>query len=145
MRPLLLRVLLLSFLLSPISVLSKSGEILVVTKPYVRLLPPTVPNTALFFSLTNNGQKNLTLVKAESDVADKVELHTHIENNGVFQMRQVESIDVPEGATHAFKPGADHIMLLGLKKPLQEGQEILVKLTFSDGSSKVIYPRVKRH
>ena len=46
---------------------------LLITDATVRLLPPSVPNTSAYFTLQNTGDKNLTLVGAQSGIANKAE------------------------------------------------------------------------
>ena len=60
---------------------------------YVRLLPPGSPNTAAFLVLKNDADKSVKLVAAASPEVGRAELHTHLHENGVMKMRQVESIE----------------------------------------------------
>lgn len=87
---------------------------------------------AAFFEIMNHGDQDDTLVAATSDVAPRVELHTHIENaDGVMQMREIDGgIPVPAGSMHALKRGGDHVMFMGLSEPFAQGSEITVTLTF---------------
>lgn len=102
---------------------------------YVRAVPPGQPNSAAFMQLKNTDSQAHALVKATSDVAKVVELHTHTNEGGVMKMRQVEKIDLPAGKTVALKPGSFHIMLIGLKKPLKVGESVDLNLSFEDGST----------
>ncbi len=52
-------------------------------------------NGAAYMTISNAGDVPDRLLKAESDVAGSVELHTVIDNNGVKEMRPVEAVDVP--------------------------------------------------
>lgn len=140
----ILRLILLVLFLLPVAVLSRTEENVQVNKAYIRLLPPTATTTALFFEIENKLDKEVKLVKAESAVAKMVEVHTHIKEDGMFKMREVPEIKIAARSTHRFQPGGDHIMLIGLHKPLKENQEVEIKLTFADGRVKVIHPKVKR-
>ena len=57
-------------------------------------------SSAGFLSLKNTGSVEHKLVSASSDTAGVAELHTHINNNGVMQMRPVENIPVAPGDNH---------------------------------------------
>ncbi|WP_260391757.1 copper chaperone PCu(A)C, partial [Aeromonas enteropelogenes] len=72
---------------------------------YVRLLPPGTPNTAAFMVLKNDANQAVKLVAASSPAAGRAELHTHLHENGVMKMRQVESIEIPAKGEVVLKPG----------------------------------------
>lgn len=111
---------------------------------YVRLLPPTSKTTGAFMTLMNHGEKAMKLIKAESDVANKVELHNHFKVDGMMKMREVKSIDIKVHGMVELKPGSFHIMLIDLKKPLKKGQKIKIKLFFDDNTSIDIEAPVKK-
>lgn len=87
---------------------------------------------AAFFTIRNTGETDDRLVAARSDVAARVELHTHIEDeNGVVKMRPVaDGFPVPAGGSHVLKRGGDHVMFMGLDAPFEEGGTIAVTLSF---------------
>ncbi|MCB1736412.1 MAG: copper chaperone PCu(A)C [Gammaproteobacteria bacterium] len=111
---------------------------IVVLEPYARAMPPMQPTSAMFLSLKNTDGVDHALVAATSDVARSVELHTHIMEDGVARMRQVEKIDLPASATASLAPGGFHVMLIGLHGPLVEGRTMAATLHFEDGSTKAI-------
>ena len=103
---------------------------------YVRAVPPVSPTSAAFMQLTNSGERDHRLVSAESDISEFVELHTHtMGDKGMHEMRKVENIDLPAGATTELKPGGLHVMFINLEAPLKSGSDVDVKLNFEDGSS----------
>jgi len=112
-------------------------------EPFVRLLPATQPNTAAFMVLENTGERDLALVRAESEASRVVELHDHLMVDGMMRMREVERIDLPAGARTELKPGGLHVMLIGLRSPLQEGQELAITLVFDDASRVEIHAPVR--
>ena len=101
---------------------------------YIRAVPPSAPVTAAFMQIHNQGDKARALVSASSAAADAVELHTHTHVDGVMQMRQVEKIDLAPKSTTHLQPGGLHIMLIGLKAPLNMDDKVLVNLKLDDGS-----------
>lgn len=109
-----------------------------VADAWVRAMPPGSPNTGAFMSLHNAGASATAVVAATSDVAEKVELHTHVMEGGVAQMRPVERFELGADAMHELKPGGDHIMLIGLKGDLAVGQDVAVTLRFADGSEQLV-------
>jgi periplasmic copper chaperone A len=83
-----------------------------------------------FVTLRNPGDTADKLLSASSDVAGKVELHAHINDNGVMKMRPVPEIEVPAKGSVTLAPGGFHLMLIGLKAPLTEGQHVPLTLVF---------------
>ncbi len=110
---------------------------------YVRHMPPTQSVTGAFMTFRNTTDADREIVSAESDVAERVELHTHLHDNGVMKMRQVEKIEVPARGETVLAPGGFHVMLIGLKQPLELGQMVDIKFNFDDGSSEQIQAEVK--
>ena len=85
-----------------------------------------------FVEIVNAGKTPDTLVSASSPAADKVEIHTMTMDNGIMRMRPLPNgITVPAGTTASLKPGANHIMLIGLKVPLVQGSQVPLTLNFA--------------
>ena len=74
---------------------------------------------------------SLTLTGATTEIADHVELHTMSMEDGVMQMRKVESFPVSADAPLSLERGGNHLMFYGLQ-PLEIGDEIEIVLTFVD-------------
>jgi len=115
-----------------------------VVDAYVRMVPTGTPTTGAFMTIKNSGSTDRKLVKADSPAAKTVELHNHINDNGVMKMRQVKEIAVKAGGQAELKPGSYHVMLIDLKAPLKEGETVPLTLTFDDGSSQTIDAPVKK-
>ena len=111
---------------------------------YVREVPPTMPNSAIFMKIENESNKDIDLIKVESSVAKNVELHTHTMSNGMMKMYQVEKIAIKANSETKLQPGGFHIMLIGLNKKLKENHIVEVKLTFSNGEKVEIKAPVKK-
>ncbi|TRW95476.1 copper chaperone PCu(A)C [Paracoccus sp. M683] len=92
------------------------------------------PQTAAAFMLLDNHRAvSCTLVGVASDAAAKVELHTNLDVDGVMKMQPIEGgIEVAPGAQHELARGGDHVMMMGLKAPLENGQTIALSLDFGD-------------
>ena len=60
--------------------------------------------------------------------------------NGVMEMRQLESLELPAKQTVKLEPGGLHIMLLDLKRPLKPGDKVPLRLTLqrADRSKTVV-------
>lgn len=89
--------------------------------------------TGLFGVLENHGDHDLVITKVESDAAGMVELH-EVTAEGVMQEIAGDTV-IPAGGSFTLAPGANHIMLMGLTRPLLAGDEVEVTLHFDDGES----------
>ncbi|MDD7323483.1 MAG: copper chaperone PCu(A)C [Campylobacter lanienae] len=131
------------FVLSILSIAAVFGADIEIERAYARASIPNVPNSAAFFVIKNNSDKDIAITSANSDIAKKNELHTHIKENKMMKMIKIEKLVVPAKSSLELKSGGDHIMLMGLKKELKAGDEINLELSFSDGDKKSIKVPVK--
>ena len=131
------------FVLSILSIAAVFGADVEIDGAYARASIPNVPNSAAFFVIKNNSDKDIAITSANSDAAQKNELHTHIKENKMMKMMKIEKLVVPAKSSLELKSGGDHVMLMGLKKELKAGDEINLELSFSDGDKKSIKVPVK--
>lgn len=102
------------------------------------------PSSAVFMTFKNDGKSETLLTAAvPTDICKYTELHTHIQEGDIFRMRKVDALEIPANGSLILKPGADHIMLMQLKKPLEEGQFIHVTLVFKNRPKMTIDVPVK--
>ena len=101
-----------------------------VTRVWARATSASQKNGAAYFTIANPGADD-TLTGAATPVADMAELHRTSAVNGVMQMRPVASVKVPHGQLVTFGPGGLHVMLMGLKQPLKQGDSFPLTLTFA--------------
>lgn len=87
-------------------------------------------NGAVFFTITNNGAEDDTLISASSNVSDTTELHETVTEGAESAMRPVEGIDIPAGGTTVLEPGGLHVMLLDLSQELNLEDQVEVTLAF---------------
>ncbi|WP_456404996.1 copper chaperone PCu(A)C [Thiolapillus sp.] len=129
-------------LASPVIAGTAADDIQIID-PWAREVPPGLTTSAGFLGMKNTGDKEHKLVAAESANTGMVELHTHVNDNGVMRMRQVKDIPIAPGATTTLQPGGLHLMLMMLKKPLKAGEKMAITLEFEDGSKKDIEAEVR--
>lgn len=120
--------------------LADMDKAIMVMDPYARSSTMASESGAAFMVLMNHTDADDRLLSASSDIAERVELHTHIEDaNGVMQMREVEDgFVVPAGGMHALERGGDHVMFLGLKQSLSDGETVSVTLKFETAGDVVV-------
>lgn len=92
-----------------------------------------------YLSLSNTGKTAATLVRIESAISDKVELHESRTVNGVARMSALPAgAPVAPGATVKFEPGGKHVMFVGLKQALKVGDKFPASLVFKDGTRAAV-------
>lgn len=91
--------------------------------------PSTGPNTAAYLTITSPTGQPDKLIKVECEYATTVELHNHINENGIMKMRPVDYIEIGKDPV-SLKPGSLHIMLMGLKDSFQGKEKIPLTLHF---------------
>ena len=102
-----------------------------IVDPYARASNPKAG--AAFMVIENHRKTECVLQGVSSDAAEKVELHSHNEENGVMRMAKIEGgIAIPPEDIHALARGGDHVMLMGLTAPLEDGQTIALSLDFGE-------------
>ena len=107
----------------------KSGALLIV-HPASR--PSAGTTGAAYMTIENKGGEADRLLSAASPAAEKTELHSMTMDGSVMRMRPVDGIDLPAGGKAAMQPGGGfHVMLIGLKAPLKDGDRIPMTLTFA--------------
>jgi uncharacterized protein YcnI/copper(I)-binding protein len=113
----------------------KVGD-LVVTSPWTRATPGGAKIGGGYLKITNNGTNADHLLSVVSDGADHVEIHEMSMSNGIMQMRPLANgLEIKPSETVELKPGGLHMMFMGLKQPLKEGDTLVATLTFEKAGS----------
>ena len=107
----------------------KAGD-LKIGHPWARMTAPGQPSGGAYLKLQNNGSAADRLVGGSTPAADHVEMHSMSMDGDVMKMREGKAIDVAPGQTVELKPGALHLMLVGLKAPLKAGDKVPMTLKF---------------
>ncbi len=110
--------------------LAQQADSIHVMNSYAFETAPGQKNGAVFMEITNRSPVADRLIGASTDVSEIVELHTHIHENGNIAMRQVEAMEVAGGGLLVLEPAGNHVMLMGLKAPLEVGQSVPLTLHF---------------
>ena len=93
--------------------------------PWTRATPRGADVAGAYMSISNKGSAPDRLVGGSTAVAGQFEVHSMVMEQGVAKMRPVEGgLEIKPGETVELKPGALHVMLTGLKQPLQKGQKV---------------------
>ena len=101
-----------------------------IEKPWARATAPGARVAGGYRVIRNAGAAGDRLVSATSPASAKVELHVHVNDNGVMKMREVPGYEVPARGAFELKPGGAHLMFVDIKQPFKEGDKVPVKLKF---------------
>ena len=106
-----------------------------VTGAWVRLPAVSGQPAAAYFTI-QGGRRAKTLVRIESALAAKAEMHQNMRGMaGMMRMAPLDHVDVPAGATVVFRPGGNHAMLFGLDPAVVPGTAVPIRFGFSDGTT----------
>jgi len=105
---------------------------LAIEAPWTRAAANEAAATAAYLKITNKGAKPDKLLDASAEAAERVEVHeTTVDDDGVAKMRAVSGgVTIAPGETIAFEPLGRHLMLSGLKRPLDAGATVPIRLNF---------------
>ncbi len=126
---------------------TKVGDI-VIEHPYSK---PTPPGAAVgggyIKALINKGNKDDQLIGARTPRAASVELHQMTMQGDVMRMKEVPSITIPAKGQVELRHGGMatyHLMLMGLKAPLKEGDSFPLTLIFKNAGEKEVSMSVQQ-
>ena len=120
-----------------------AGDEVLIRDGWVQEGPPSQKITAAYMVIENQTSADIALRSASTEVAETVELHKMELVDGIMKMHRVETIDIPAGGTAELKPGGYHLMVIGLRKELKEGDKVKITLEFSGDLRRTITIPVK--
>jgi copper(I)-binding protein len=108
-----------------------------------RPTPPGIRVGVVYLTLKNAGTAPDRLLRLSSPAAAKAQLHETRAEGGFMTMRELPFIDLPAGGELRAAPGALHIMLLGLKRPLAPGETFFLTMVFAHGGELTVKVSVR--
>lgn len=103
----------------------------------VRSPIPGMDNTVAYMKLSNNSNKSIQLIAANSDFSKKVEFHDHIMTDGVMKMVKLDDLTINANETKIFESGGLHLMFIGVNQSESAKETINVTFVFQDGTEKI--------
>lgn len=114
------------------------------SRAWARPTPAAATNGVIYLTVSSDVRDALIGVDVRPDVAAHTEIHRSDATSGnghqhgavgggTVTMEQVTEIVIDAGATVEFRPGGNHIMLVGLPAPLRSGDTFAATLRFSSG------------
>lgn len=74
------------------------------------------------------------LVGVTSPKAQRIEMHSMVQDNGVMRMRAETSFAVPAKGALTFAPGGSHLMIFGLSPDVKPGDKLPLTFSFKSGA-----------
>lgn len=96
-------------------------------------VPPGITETSAYLTLKNAGTTAVVLMGVSSPVFGHVMLMKTTRTGAMTGMKTVPTLTVPARGTLTMGPVGDHLMLMGLKRPLKPGEKITLTLKAKDG------------
>jgi copper(I)-binding protein len=114
-------------------VFNVSAEV-TVKDAWVRGTVPVQTVTGAFMTVTSSTEAKIVGVK--SPIAPMAEIHESTMTDGVNRMHEVQAVPLPAGKPVKLEPGGYHVMLMGLKKPVTQGQKVPLTLEIESGGKR---------
>jgi len=104
--------------------------------PWARATPPTAPTGGGYLSVKNTGTEPDRLISISSPAAQTVQVHEMKMEGNVMRMRELDGpLEIKPGETVTLAPGGMHLMMMGLKEPLKQGEKVPLTLVFEKAGS----------
>jgi hypothetical protein len=116
---------------------------LAISHPWARATAASAKVGALYLTVANTGAEADRLTGISTDVAERCELHLSETSGDVMVMRAIESLAIPAGGSATFAPKGAHVMLMGLKAPLQKGTSFTATLHFEKAGDIAVEVKVQ--
>ncbi|MFB9992797.1 copper chaperone PCu(A)C [Deinococcus oregonensis] len=108
-------------------------------------VPPGITETSVFMTLRNTGSRPVVLSGVTSSVAaHSMLMVTRRDAQGRTGMSETRTLTVPAGRTLTLGATGDHLMLMGLRRPLKVGERLPLTLRASDGRSLKVVAVVRK-
>jgi copper(I)-binding protein len=111
-----------------------------VTDAWARATPGKAETGAAYLTIASPSPDRLTGLSTPAAKSAELHMMTMDETvaGGVMRMRPLAGVDFAAGQKVAMKPGAMHIMLVGLKEPLRLGQSFPMTLYFEKAGAREV-------
>lgn len=94
--------------------------------------------------ILNSGTTPDRLIGATSAIAQEISLQATRLEDGQRVQHQVTAIDIAAGTFTSLEPGAMHLLLMGLRQSLVQGEIFPITLHFAEAGSVLVEVRVRR-
>lgn len=122
---------------------TNAADGIIIRDAWIQEMPPSQRLTAAYMVIENISSRDTAILSAHSDIAGAVELHrVDTDDKQMMRMRRLDRINLPVGKTEL--TGDLHIMLIDLKRPVQEGDKVALVLEFENSVRKTLLVPVRK-
>lgn len=112
--------------------------------PWTRATAPGAAAGGGFLTIKNHGSEADRLVSGSSAFAEKTQIHEMTMDGETMKMRELtDGLVIPAGGEVVLKPGSFHVMFMGLKTSLTEGDNVKGTLTFEKAGTVAVEWKVE--
>jgi len=134
-----------TFAMNPVPAVAQPASEIMVQDAWIMKAPPAVKMHAGYLTLYNQGDAARALIAVTSPSFGNVEMHLSREVDGVASMQHVSQVEIAAGAVVTFRPGGLHLMLMAPRSSLSDTPEVVLQLTFDDGSEIKTRAGLRKH
>ena len=93
---------------------------------------------AVYVSIFNNSDEVFKVNSISTDISSKAEIHDVLIENDIVKMKKVKNLVINANDQVYMQPGGMHIMLMNLKKELEDGSFFFLNFSFDNKTSKKV-------
>jgi periplasmic copper chaperone A len=110
------------------------GQQLNVVGGYIQM-GATPDRPAVGYFTVEGGPRNVQLVAVTADLAQRVEMHESVKENGVMTMKPLVSADVPANGKLQFKQGGKHLMIWNINGAAVRAGKLPMQFVFTNNNN----------
>lgn len=112
---------------------STEGESVTVSQAFMYTPVPGSQVGAIYLVLENHTASPLILNYIHTPLADRVEVHQHLHEDGMMKMREVKHLKIAPKGKQLFEPGGYHLMIFDFFDSVEEGDQFKLSIEFEGG------------
>lgn len=113
------------------------GQQLNVVSGYIEM-GATPDRPAVGYFTVEGGPRDVQLMAVTSDLAQRVEMHESVKENGVVTMKPLASADVPANGKLQFKQGGKHLMIWNINGAAVRTGKLPMQFVFTNNNNERI-------
>lgn len=114
-----------------------AGQQLNVVSGYIQM-GATPDSPAAGYFTVEGGPRDVQLVAVTADLAQRVEMHESVKENGVVTMKPLGRADVPADGKMEFKPGGKHLMIWHINGAAVRAGKLPMAFVFTNNNNERI-------
>lgn len=119
------------------------GAVLHVASGYIELSATPDRPSAGYFTV-EGGEQPVDLVAVTADLAQRVEMHESVKENGMIMMKPLRSVPVPAKGEMDFAPGGKHLMIWNINPAAVEAGRLPMVFVFTNQDRILFDLKIKK-